>query len=65
MFGLGSVRGDAPNPKETGGSREFRGLVRWGARGGEILMEMRTGSREEVWDVEQSEGGLGGEKSGM
>jgi hypothetical protein len=31
--------------------------VGWG--GGDILVE--TGGREEVWDVEQSEGGLGRE----
>jgi hypothetical protein len=30
--------------------------VRWGG-GGDILVD--TGDREEVWDVEQSEGGLG------
>jgi hypothetical protein len=43
----------------TGGPREFRGLVGWGLGGREILME--TGGREEVWNVEQSEHGLGGE----
>ena len=30
----------------------------WGVGGGNILVE--TGSGEEVWDVEQSEGGQGG-----
>ena len=34
--------------------------VWWGGVGGwDILME--TGAGKEVWDVEQSEGGLGGE----
>ena len=28
--GLGSVREEAPNSQETGGQREFRGLVGWG-----------------------------------
>jgi hypothetical protein len=36
--------------------REFRGQVGW--RNGNIYVE--TGGREEVWDVEQSEGGSGG-----
>jgi hypothetical protein len=27
LLGLGSVREDSPNPQETGGPREFRGLV--------------------------------------
>jgi len=31
--GLGSVRADAPNPQETGGPREFRGMVGWVGRG--------------------------------
>ena len=53
-MGLHSVREDAPNPQETGGLREFRGL---GGRGG-ILME--TGGREEAWDVEQLEDGMEG-----
>ena len=49
-----SFRDDAPNPQETGGPREFRGQVAWG---------VETGGREEVWDVEQYEGGLeGGDK---
>jgi hypothetical protein len=43
--GLCSFRDDAPNPQETGGPMEFRGQVGWGG--------------EEVWDVEQSEGGWG------
>jgi hypothetical protein len=49
--GLGSVREDVPNPQETGGSREFRGLLGWRVCGGAILME--TEDREEVWDIEQ------------
>ena len=36
---VGSVREDAPNPQETGGSREFRGLVASGVGGGDILEE--------------------------
>jgi hypothetical protein len=46
--GLCSIRDDAPNPQETGGHREFRGQVGLGVEGG-----------EEVWDVEQLEGGWG------
>ena len=53
--GLGSVREDAPNPQETGGPREFRGLVEWG---GDILVE--TEGQRGVWDMEQSEGRPGG-----
>ena len=49
-----SVREDSPNPQETGGPREFRGQVGWGLWGVYILM--KTGHREEVWDVEQLEG---------
>jgi hypothetical protein len=61
---LGSVKEDAANPQETGGPREFRGLAGWGVGGRDILME--TGGGEEVWDVKQSEGGLGGGiKSGV
>jgi hypothetical protein len=32
--------------------------VRWGG-GGDIHLETGVGGREEVWDVEQLEGGLG------
>jgi len=32
--GLGSVRENVPNPQDTGGPREFRGLVGWGSGGG-------------------------------
>lgn len=56
MLGLGSARDDAPNPEEIGGSGKFRGLVEW-VEGKDILM--KTWGREEVWDVEQLEGGLG------
>jgi hypothetical protein len=40
MQGLGSVREDAPNPQETGGSREFRGSGLWGECERNILVEM-------------------------
>jgi hypothetical protein len=40
------------------GSGEAWWVLGWGW-GGDILME--TEDREEVWDVEQSEGGPGGE----
>jgi hypothetical protein len=43
-------REDAPNPQETGGSREFRGLFWWGVGGGGILVEMEE--VEEVWNVD-------------
>ena len=58
--GLGLCREYPPTPQETGGPRVFVGLVAggWGG-GGDILME--TGGREEVWDVEQLEHGLGWE----
>ena len=59
--GLCSFRDDAPNPQETGGPREFRGQVGWGMghpRGDRV-------GREEVWDVEQSEGGWGGAGNGI
>jgi hypothetical protein len=59
MLGLGFVREDAPNPQETGGCREFRRLVGWQGKGGKS--SWTQGAREEVWDVEQSEDGLGGE----
>ena len=61
LLGLGSVREDASNPQENGGSREFRGLL-VGHEGvvsdGDILVE--TGSGEEVCYVELSEVGVGG-----
>ena len=49
-MGLGSVREDAPSPQESGGTREFRGLLGWG-----------SGVREEVWNAEKLEGVPGGE----
>jgi hypothetical protein len=60
---LCSFRGEAPNPQEMGGPREFRGQVGWGG-GGDIHVEMGWGGVE-VWDVEQSEGGLGGVGNGI
>jgi hypothetical protein len=53
--GLCSFKDDAPNPQETGGPRELQ--VRWGGGGG-IHMEMGWGW-EELWDVEQPDGGWG------
>jgi hypothetical protein len=41
MQGEGSVREYAPNPQETGGPREFRGLVGSGLGVGDILVETR------------------------
>jgi hypothetical protein len=43
--GLGFVRGDAPNPQETGDSREFRGQVGLDFGVGILL---KTGGREDV-----------------
>jgi hypothetical protein len=54
--GLCSFRDDAPNPQEIVGPREFRGQV--GVGDGGIHVEMGLGG-EEVWDVGQTEGGLG------
>ena len=56
-----SFRGGASNPQETEapGSSE----VRWGGGGG-IHMEMGS-CGEEVWDVEQTEGGCGGRQWNM
>jgi hypothetical protein len=49
---LGSVRGDSPNIKETGGPRELGGLVGWeGTGGGDILMERESGRRYGVWNT--------------
>ena len=56
MPGLGSVREDVPNPQETGGSREFRGLVGWVVGGGDILVEMGLGRR---YGMRNSCGGQG------
>jgi hypothetical protein len=41
------------------GPRQFRGLVWLGCRDRDTLVE--TGGGVEVWDVEQLEGGPGGE----
>ena len=60
LLGLCSFRDDAPKSQETGGSREFRGQLGRGLGCVNILME--TGVGEKVWDVEQLEGGLGGNK---
>jgi hypothetical protein len=46
-------------PLETGHPRKFRGQVGWGG------IHMETGGGEEVWDVEQSEGGWGGMEYGV
>jgi hypothetical protein len=46
--------------QETGGLREFRGLVELGGVGGGTSLWRQKG-REEVWNVEQSEGRLGRE----
>jgi hypothetical protein len=48
----------SPNPQETGGHRELRGVVGQGLGMGKSLW--RQVGREEVWGVEQSEGGPGG-----
>ena len=48
-----TFRGDVPNPQETGGPREFRGQMEWGV-GTSMWIQ---GGGEEVWDMEQSEGG--------
>ena len=50
------MREDVPNPQETSGSREWEGLVGWGWRSRDILLEVW----EEEWDVELLEGELGG-----
>ena len=54
LLGLGLLREDAPNPQETGGPREFRGLLGCGWEVGTSLW--RQGG-EKVFDVEESEGG--------
>lgn len=53
---MGSMREYTSNPQETRGPRELRDLVRWGHPRGD------RGGREEVWDMQQLERGLGGEK---
>jgi hypothetical protein len=57
--GLGLVREDVPNPEETGGPREFRDLEASEADWWNILVEIE--GEEEVWNLEQLEGGSGGE----
>ena len=37
--GLGSLKEDAPNSQENGGSREFSGLVGWESVGGCVHVE--------------------------
>jgi hypothetical protein len=48
---LCSFRDDAPNPQETGGSREFRDQVGWAVE----ASTWRQRGGKEVWGVEQSE----------
>jgi hypothetical protein len=59
---LCSFRDDAPNPQETGGSKEIRGQLGWGM--GAIHLEMGWGG-EEMWDVEKSVGGRVGREWNM
>jgi hypothetical protein len=56
LLDLFSFRDDAPNSQETGGPKELRGQVGWGV-GVSTLIQ---GGREELWDVKQTEGGMGG-----
>ena len=51
LQGLGSVREDAPNPEETGGPTEFRGLVGWGSGVEHPLGD--TGSRHGMWNSQR------------
>jgi hypothetical protein len=62
-----SQRRRAPNPQVTGSPTEFRCQVGWGVRDVDILVETGVGvGEEDVWDVEQSEDGLGlGMRSGL
>ena len=55
MLGLCSFRDDALNSQETGSPKEFKGQTGWEV--GASTWKLR--SREEVWDVEQSKGGVG------
>jgi hypothetical protein len=48
LLGLGSVREDAPNPQETGGPREFRGLGF--EMCGDILLGTGWGRKYEMWN---------------
>jgi hypothetical protein len=52
------MRDDAPNPHETGGPREFRGLVAYGVDGGDNLEETGKGAgktcgMQNSWRAEQ------------
>jgi hypothetical protein len=53
------VREDAHNPQETGGSREWRGLVGWGIGGGDIFVETGGWRGGRGWGIAM--GGTGGE----
>jgi len=58
LSGLASVREDAPNPQETGGPRDFRGLVGWVIWGHPCGdMGRGTGSRCAMWNLEVGPGG--------
>jgi hypothetical protein len=50
---MGSVREDAPNPQETGGPREFRGLVwwEWGLR--TFSWRQGMGRKYGMWDSQR------------
>jgi hypothetical protein len=48
---LGSLGEDAPNPQETGGPREFRGLVESGLGGGDILLGGSSGGGGMGWET--------------
>jgi hypothetical protein len=56
LLGLCSFRDDVPNPQQAGGHKEFRDQVGW-VRGMDIYVETEGG--EEVWGVDQLEGGQG------
>ena len=49
---LDSVREDAPNSQETGGSREWGGLVGWEDR--DILLEMEE-RRYGMWNSQRAD----------
>ena len=55
---LGLDRENTPNPQETGGPREFRGLVGWGMGGEGILVVAGgqgggMGCRKNIWRVDR------------
>ena len=56
LSGQCSFRDDTHNPQEIGGPREFRSQVRWVVG----TSTWRQGCGEELWNVEQLEGGWGG-----